>query len=114
MVSAQSLSENAEVCGDTGWFNGLTSAADISITIGDADLDGNVWLGGTAANAQMFGLDAVTRSTAAVFLHSHYSIAAGTFTSFVVDKVNHSTLGTIDVNGVKALNAFGMNGLAYW
>ena len=109
------------VCGDTGWFNGLREDAEISITHGDADLDGNVWMGGTATDATMFGLSAITRNIAAVFLHSHIDVNEGSFTTYVVDKMSHpSTMismilgeGDINVNGVKALNSFGMNGLAY-
>ena len=101
------------VCGDTGWFNGLREDAEISVTHGDADSDGNVWMGGSATDATMFGLSAINRSKAAVFLHSHYGVNDGMFTTYVVDKVKHDTLGLIEVNGVMALNAFGMSGLAY-
>ena len=68
----------------------------------------------------MFGLSAITRNIAAVFLHSHIDVNEGSFTTYVVDKMSHpSTMismilgeGDINVNGVKALNSFGMNGLA--
>ena len=67
----------------------------------------------------MFGLSAITRNIAAVFLHSHIDVNEGSFTTYVVDKMSHPSsmistiLGDINVNGVKALNSFGMNGLAY-
>lgn len=99
MVSARGGS-SADVCGDTGWFNGLTAEAEVSITVGDADLNGNVWLGGSAANAQIFALPAITRTRAAVFLHSNFAVSSGMFTTYVVDKIDHPLGEQINVNGV--------------
>ena len=101
-------------CGDTGWFNGLNSDAQVTITCADVDSSLNAWMGGSSTNALAFGLNGVTEGTAAVLLTTRPDVDDGFMRSFVVDKVvNPFDGGMITVTGIIAMSAYNMDGMAY-